>query len=88
MRKRRRVYYWHHSPRGWWWKGAKMATMEDGGSSSSKTFYTKDAGIRSLCKWGGVLVRMIPTKGGVFTPMEWGDWDDDGSKAARHASRS
>ena len=86
MRRRRRVLYWHHCPTGFWWIGKPMVANQDPAGngknkSSSRTFYTKNAAIRSLCRWGGLLAQALPGPEGWLTPKEWGSWDDDGSRA-------
>jgi hypothetical protein len=91
-RRRRRILYWHHSPKGFWWIGKKMVANEDPAGkgknkASSRTFYTKSAAIRSLCRWGGLLAQALPVRGGWLTPKEWGSWEDDGSRAKEYARR-
>lgn len=78
-RRKHRVYYWHHAPHGWWWvRGGIMVRAEDAHgqqSSSTRSVSTLKRAMRSLRRWGGLVVRMVPaSEGGVYTPREWGDW--------------
>ncbi len=95
MRRRHKLWYWHEAPQGFWWVGGMLIPYEklkelfpDGYSASSqRTIRTLKRAIRSINRWGGLLCKAIPGRGGWSIPIEWGSWDDDGSRARKEFSK-